>query len=210
MISHLLFDLDNTLYSAKYNLEKNVSQRIDNFLMDVLAMSREEVEKIRAKIIREYGYSTTIEWLMAEKGFTDIESYYAVINPEDEADSLPPDPELGEFLASLPLPKAVLTNSSMEHADRVLEKLGIRNHFDHVFDIRFNNFKGKPHKEAFFRVLDAMNAEPASTLFVDDYPEFIEGFLKLGGKAVLMDEFDRYSDLPYNRIKNIKQIKDYL
>ena len=210
MIKHLLFDLDNTLYSSSYGLEQNVSARLEKFVSSFLNIPHEESEETHRQRISRQGYGTTIEWLIAEKGFTDIETYYAAINPEDEADMLPPDPALGEFLANIKLPKAILTNSTMVHADRVLDKLGIKKHFDHIFDIRFNDYKGKPHAEAFLRALDVMGADAASTLFIDDYPEFVEGFLKIGGQAVLMDEFDRYSDLSFERIKNIRLILNYL
>jgi len=210
MITHLLFDLDNTLYSARYDLEKKVSIRINNFLKNVLRIPRLEVESIRLDLIQKTGYGTTLEWLMAEKGFTDIETYFMAICPKNEAESLPPDPELGAFLASISLPKAVLTNSPREHADRILDKLGIKMHFHHIFDIRFNKFKGKPHRDAFLRTLEAMDAEPETTLFIDDIPKFVESYLALGGKALLLDEFNKYSELRFERIRNIREIGSFL
>ena len=214
MITHLLFDLDNTLYSSQYGLEDNVSRRINNYLVEVLNMPLAEVEKVRLELVQK-GYGTTIEWLVTERGFTDIETYYAVINPEDEADSLPPDPELGELLASIPLQKAVFTNSAAKHAERILDKLGIRAHFNFCFDISFNNYRGKPRRDAFLRVLEAMNAEPGATLFIDDNPLFVEAFLKIGGKALLLDEeFDRFNNNfargSVERIKELKEIKNFL
>jgi putative hydrolase of the HAD superfamily len=208
MINNLIFDLDNTLYSARYGLEKKVSGRIVDFLVSYLRISREEAGEIHGNLIRCYG--TTLEYLMTEKGFTDVESYYQRIHPADEADSLPPDPELGTYLASLPMPKAILTNSPREHAKRVLSRLGITSCFTHIFDIRFNGFKGKPGKDAFLRALDAMNATPGSALFVDDYPEYIDGYLALGGKALLLDEFDDYPDYPHSRIRTLQDLDNYL
>ena len=208
IITHLLFDLDNVLYSSRYGLENRVSDRINDYLVEVLRMSRPDVESLRKELYKKYG--TTIEWLIAEKGFTDLESYFGAITPEDEADSLPADPELGEFLSSISLPKAILTNSCAEHADRILNKLGIKKHFNYIFDIRFNNFKGKPRPDVFMRALRNMNAEPAATLFIDDYPAFVEGFLAIGGKALLLDEFDQYPNFKFGRIKNLREITGYL
>jgi putative hydrolase of the HAD superfamily len=204
LITHLLLDLDNTLYTARYGLEDKVSERINDFLVEALKISRDEVEKLRKELYVNYG--TTVEWLIAEKGFANIEPYFKAICPENEAESLPPDPELGDFLASIPLPKAILTNSPREHAERILGKLGIARHFPHIFDIRFNDFKGKPRPEAYLRALEAMNAKPETTLFIDDCPNFVEGFLAIGGKALLLDEFDKHSDLQLKRIKNIREI----
>ena len=210
MITHLLFDLDNTLYSGKYGLENNVSARLEKFVSDYLHITREESEETHRDLIVNRGYGTTIEWLIAEKGFTDIDSYYKTINPDNEADSLPPDPGLGKFLSSIPLPKAVLSNSIMSHIDLILDKLGIADLFDYKFDIKLNNFRGKPHRDAFFKALEKMNAKPETTLFIDDYPEFIAGFLKIGGKGLLYDEFSRHNDLSYERIKDLREIEKYI
>ena len=210
MITHLLFDLDNTLYSASYGLEDNVSQRINDFIVEVLDMPRPEVEKIRRELAQDHKYGTTMEWLMAEKGFIDVEAYYGAINSEKDYESLPKDPELGNFLAAIPLPKAVLTNSRIEHAESVLGRLGIRKQFTHVFDIRYNNYKGKPQKEAFLRALEVMKAEPETTLFIDDYPKFTAGFMAIGGKALLLDEFDDHPDYPHPRIKKLHEISSFL
>ena len=210
MIKHLILDLDNTLYSARYGLEKEVSRRIEVFLSGTLGLSRDESEDTHRSLIREQGYGTTIEWLMAEKGFTDIDGYYAAIYPENEGEVLQSDPSLREFLESIPLPKAILTNAPQIHADNILDRLGIKDVFQYIFDIRLNNYRGKPHREAFSLALQKMGAQPGSTLFVDDYPEFVAGFVKFGGKAVLMDEFGRFSDLPFSRIKSIYEITAFL
>ena len=210
MITHLLFDLDNTLYSARYGLEKNVVERLEKFVSDYLNISQAESRQIHHDIINKYGYGTTIEWLIDKKKFTNIESYYRAIYPEGEADSLSPDPELGNFLASIPLPKAILTNSIQKHVDHILDKLEVKNRFNYIFDIRFNNFKGKPHADAFFGALKAMAAKPETTLFVDDTPKYVDGYVKIGGKALLFDEFDQYASFPYERIMNLREIKIFL
>ena len=208
MITHLLFDLDDTLYSVRYGLDTITSRRIEIYLSVLLNISVDEVKDIRSNIFKNYG--TTLEWMIAEKKFSDIDGYFAAVHPEDEADSLMSDPGLRDFLRSIPLPKAILTNSPLEHAERILEKLEIRQEFTHVFDIRHNNFIGKPHKEAFSRALDAMTAEPETTLFVDDSPPYIAGFLAMGGKALLLDELDQHAKTGYQRIKYIHEIKKYL
>ena len=210
MITHLIFDLDNTLYSVNYGLENKVSERIQNFVSELLNISHEESEETHRSVIKDMGYGTTLEWLMTEKGFTDVDFYYGSIYPENEAETLLFDPELKNFLASIPLPKAVLTNSNKDHAYRILNKLGIAGQFQHVFDITLNNYKGKPHREVFNRVFDIMKAEPGSTLLVDDYPEFIAGYNKTGGKGLLLDELDRYQDLPFSRIKSLYEISGFL
>jgi putative hydrolase of the HAD superfamily len=204
MIKFVLFDLDNTLYSSRYGLEEKVAARIREYLARCLGVSAEEAAAERRKRIDLYG--TTVEWLIAEKGFTDIEDYYRNIHPEDEAAGLPPDPDLKEFLKSLPCPLAVLTNAPMEHAVRIMGRLGIEDCFAKVFDMRILEFKGKPRKEAFRRALDYCKAAAEEVLFIDDVPRYVEGFLALGGRGILFDEHNAYPAYAGEKIQNLREI----
>ncbi|MDR1100699.1 MAG: HAD-IA family hydrolase [Treponema sp.] len=208
MIQYILFDLDNTLYSARYGLEDNVHRRIRDFLAAYLGVSPEEAWQQRAERLHDYG--TTLEWLSFERGFTDIEAYFALVHPEDEADALPPDPALRAFLESLPQAKAILTNSPREHADRIIGKLGLSGLFTHIFDIRSNGLKGKPHAEAFFRAFEDMGSSPEETLFIDDTPAYVEGCRALGGKGVLLDEYDAWPDYRYPKIRDLRELEAVL
>ncbi|GHV51119.1 hypothetical protein AGMMS49579_05850 [Spirochaetia bacterium] len=208
MIQYLLFDLDNVLYSARFGLEEKVTQRVMQYAADYLRLSTEETVILRKE--GETRYGTTLEWLMAEKGFTDIEDYYRAGHPEDEADALPADPELRNFLEALPCPKAILTNSNREHVDRILGRLGLENIFTHIFDMRWNSFKGKPRPEVFQRALGALGTKPDNTLFIDDYPRHVNGYIAIGGRGVLLDEFDVHKNYPYPRIRKLEELVNFL
>lgn len=208
MIQYILFDLDNTLYSSHHGLENNVGRRIVEYLVSYLGLPPEEA--IRQRRERLHVYGTTLEWLVAEKGLTDIEAYYAAIHPAGEADSLPPNPQLRSFLQTLPLPLAILTNSPREHADRILNKLSIPDLFTHIFDIRWNQCKGKPAPEVFYQALNTLGTTPETTLFIDDTPRYVQGYLGIGGKGLLLDEEDAYSDYPYNRIRTLLELTAFL
>jgi putative hydrolase of the HAD superfamily len=204
MIQCVLFDLDNTLYSARYGLEDHVSRRIRLFLADYLGVSPEEAWRQRSARIRDFG--TTLEWLMAEKGFTAVDTYFARIHPGDEAEALPPDPALRGILEALPQPKAILTNSPREHADRIISKLGLSGVFTHLFDIRSNNFQGKPHPGAYLRAFRIMGAKAEETLFVDDSPSYVDGCRALGAQGVLLDEDDAWPAYPGRRIRHVREL----
>jgi putative hydrolase of the HAD superfamily len=204
MITQLIFDLDNTLYPARYGLEDRVHDRLFAYIAGFLNMPLEAAREERRKYIDRYG--STLEWLLVCKGFTDVEDYFRAVHPEDEADGLPFDPELGPFLEGLHLPLAILTNSPREHADRILEKLQIRHLFPRIFDIRFHRFRGKPHPEAFLHTLEVLGKRPEETIFVDDYVNYVQSFNALGGQGVLIDEFDRFPTFPGRRIRSIKEI----
>jgi putative hydrolase of the HAD superfamily len=208
LFAHILFDLDNTLYSCQNGLEAAVGRRVREYVASYLGMSIEEATAERKKRIELYG--TTLEWLMAEKGFTDIDDYYRKVHPENEADTLEADPELRAFLKSLPCPISILTNANREHADLIIRKLGVEDLFTEIFDMRRNGYKGKPRKDVFRSVLDTIGAAPEEVLFVDDVPSYLTGFLELGGRGILLDELDAHADYPGERIRNLTEIKNLL
>ena len=208
MLKYLLFDLDNTLYSCAFGLEDNVRRRIKEFCAVFLGVKPEEVWKRRFEQGSKYG--TTLEWLMNEKGFTDVEAYLAAVHPTDEADNLPPDPRLKAFLESIPIPKAILTNSPQEHADRILDKLGFIGLFTHVFDIRQSGFKGKPQPDVFNNALNTLGVLPADVLFIDDHPQYVEGFIAMGGKGLLLDEKNVFDDYPHSKIRELEELGRYI
>ncbi|MDR1565695.1 MAG: HAD-IA family hydrolase [Treponema sp.] len=204
MIKHILFDLDNTLYSRRCGLENNVSARIHDYLAAWMGVTVEEAMEEREKRIGPYG--TTLEWLIAEKKFTCIDQYYQAIYPENEADALHEDPGLRNFLKTLPCPLSILTNAPKEHADRVLKKLGIKDLFTEIFDLRRLGFKGKPLEEAFRTALETLRAQPEEVLFIDDMPKYVSGYRAIGGRGVLLDELDEHPTYPYEKIRDLREI----
>lgn len=189
MISYILFDLDNTLYPESSPLGPELARRINAYAANYLGVSLEEAERLRQTEMRPYG--TTMRWLMVRHGMTDINDYIESIHPEDIASYISKDPRLPALLDSIAQPKSVLTNSSKNHATRVLRHLGIEERFEHLFDLSYSNFRGKPHRETYEQVLDSIARDPKEVLFVDDVPDYIRGFAEIGGKAVLIDEMDR-------------------
>ena len=208
MLKYLIFDLDNTLYSCRYGLEDNVEQRLKKFTAEFLGVSSAEAWRERKAAKGKYG--TCLEWLMAEKGFTDVEAYLAAAHPEGELDSLKPDDDLREFLSGIKMPKAILTNSPKEHADMVLEKLGVTDLFTHVFDIRQCNFLGKPRREVFENALNTLGVQANEALFIDDVPSYVEGFADIGGKALLFDEGDVHKKCCVPKIKDLREVIRYI
>ena len=208
VIKYLVFDLDNTLYSCRYGLEDNVSRRIREFTAAFLGVSSEEAWRRRQANMKQYG--TCIEWLMTEEGLSDTERYLAAIHPEGEADILPADDELRAFLSSVPVPKAILTNSPREHADLILGKLGISDLFTHIFDIRTCNFIGKPRPEVFNHVLNSLKLNADEVLFIDDNPFYVEKFIAMGGNGLVFDENDIHQNHKLPRIRELKELTRFI
>jgi len=208
MTKHILFDLDNTLYSIRHGLEDNVHNLIEEYIIPRLDLPPDEC--IRQWKDRGKKYGTTIEWLIFEKKFTAIDEYHHYVHPENEADALQPDPDLRSFLMNLPCPCSVLTNSPRFHADRIISKLGIENIFQNIFDIHYIEFKSKPSAFGYLKVLNALGLKPEEVLFVDDIARYVQGYIDIGGRGILLDELDRDIDFPHTRIKSIYELKRYL
>jgi putative hydrolase of the HAD superfamily len=208
VLKYLLFDLDNTLYSRHYGLEKQVYHRILEYAGAFLGITADEVHQQRTIAKKQYG--TCLEWLMTEEGFTDVEAYLAAVHPPGEVDALNPNPELRAFLEGISIPKAILTNSPREHADAVLEKTGLTGLFTQIFDIRECNFIGKPNREVFDNALCKLGVDAKEALFIDDYPFYAQGFAALGGKVLVMDEDNIYHDCPLPRIQNLKELVRFI
>ena len=192
MIDHLLFDIDNTLYSASNLMEQRISERMFQFIADFLSGPLEEA--IRLQRTRRHNYGTTLEWLECEYHFNDRNTYFEAVHPASEISELQPDPNLRNFLLSLQMPMTVLTNAPMAHAERVLNFFNISDLFLGIFDISYNQGKGKPQPEAFTKPLAAVHKTVEETLFLDDCPAYVQGFVQIGGQSVLIDEKDRHTD----------------
>ena len=208
MIEALIFDLDNTLYSEKTGMEARILKAINEFVGAILDLPPEEANLIRREGAKRFG--TSLEWLIFEKGYDDPEAYLSYIHPEDEVQVLSPDPRLGAILDSLPYNKIILTNSPFEHAQRVLEALGLLDRFSAIYDIRFNGFVGKPHPKSYLRALDASGFKVESTVLVDDLPKCILGYQALGGRSILKDEGKRFLERGFERIESLAELPGIL
>lgn len=203
MISHLLFDIDNTLYSASNLMERRISERMFQFIADFLSVSLDEAIKLQRA--RRHNYGTTLEWLESEYHFNDRETYFEAVHPASEISELQPDPHLRDFLLSLQLPMTVLTNAPMAHAERVLKFFNISDLFLGVFDISYNQGKGKPQPDAFINALAAVHRTIEETLFLDDCPAYAQGFVQIGGQSVLIDEKERCTE--FTKTSGIPSLK---
>lgn len=181
--THLLFDMDNTLYPASSAMDKGITRRMLECVADFFHCTMDEAIALRSE--RIVHYSTTLEWLRSE-GLTDIEGFLAHVHPSNEAEELPPQPGLRDFLISLNMPMSILTNAPHEHADTVLGKLGIADLFEAVTDIRDAGFNGKPYPDSYMAALKKVGATIEYTLFLDDMQKYTDGWVALGGTAVLI------------------------
>jgi putative hydrolase of the HAD superfamily len=208
MLRLVLLDLDNTVYPESRGMDLEIVKRMNEYVANYLGITVHAALELRRERAKHYG--TTLEWLVAEQGFSEIEAYFAAVHPEGEEDCLDADDELARALDAIELPKAILTNSPSEHARRVLRKLGVADRFSAIYDIRFNGLKGKPRPEAYRRACEASGVGVGEALFVDDMPRYARGFADLGGRALLVDEAGRFADEGLPRIRDLSELPAYL
>ncbi len=204
----LFFDLDNTLYPASSPMTTEISRRITLYVQRILQVDYDEASTMRRQGFLQYG--TTLKWLEKERDFTDIEDYLEAVHPEDVNNYLPEGGELGTMLDSIPLPKYVLTNSSIQHARRVLDHFGIRQKFLSIFDITYNNMMGKPHESSYTSALRESGHPADRVLFIDDVPSYLEGFAGLGGQCLLVDENLQHEASSFDSITTIYELPRFL
>ena len=135
-----VFDLDNTLYPHHLNLWQQVDARIRDYIVGFLNVTHDEALRVQKDYYRRYG--TTMRGLMEEHGL-DPDKFLAVVHEIDHS-PLTPDPALGAAIASLSGRKLILTNGTRRHAEAVMRRLEIEQHFDDMFDIAAADLEPKP------------------------------------------------------------------
>src|SRR6202050_1639005 len=144
-----VFDLDNTLYPHHVNLWHQVDERIRDYIVGFLKISREEAFRLQKDYYLRYG--TSMRGLMEEHGLQPDE-YLEIVHQIDHS-PIEPNPRLGDAIAKLPGRKLILTNGTRSHAEAVMKRLGIGHHFEDVFDIRAAELEPKPRPQVYERFL---------------------------------------------------------
>jgi putative hydrolase of the HAD superfamily len=159
-----IFDLDNTLYPPEARLWPQVDERITLFLSEFFGL-----DGLSARALQKYyyhRYGTTLKGLMEEYGLDPAE--FLAFAHDIDLSHIEHDVPLGEAIALLPGRKLILTNGSRQHAENVSKALGIREHFEDVFDIAASGFVPKPEQAAYDRFLDVHKVDPMSSAMFED------------------------------------------
>jgi putative hydrolase of the HAD superfamily len=159
-----VFDLDNTLYPHHVNLWQQVDARIGEFVSAFLRVPAQEARRIQKDYYRRYG--TTMRGMMTEHG-VHADEFLAYVHRIDHS-PLQPNPAMGDAIAKLPGRKLILTNGSTDHADKVLERLGIGAHFEAVFDIIAAELEPKPAPQTYRKFLDRHGVDPTTAAMFED------------------------------------------
>ena len=152
------------------------------FISGRLGVDLAEAKRIQKSFYRQYG--TTLRGLMSEHG-VDPHEFLAFVHDIDHS-PIEPDPALGSALSLLPGRKFVLTNGSRAHAESIVARLGIEEHFEDLFDIIAADFEPKPARPPYDRFIALHGIDPGRSAMFEDLPRNLEVPRELGMRTVLV------------------------
>ena len=207
MITTLLFDLDDTLYPPSAGIMGQIRHRILTYIQDRFRLSQEEADTLRRHYLHTYG--TTMRGLQINHGI-DPDDYLHHVHDFPLQDYIQPNPRLDAALQAIPQDKVVFTNASREHAERVLDVLGIRARFSRIVDVRDMEYESKPQPGAYRRVCELLHVRPEACLLVEDNVRNLRPAKALGMVTALVHldgtrENDA-ADYVIRRIEEIEQV----
>ena len=177
-----VFDLDNTLYPHHLNLWQQVDERIRAYVSDFLKVSADEafrVQKDYYQAIRHHhARDDDRTWHEARR--------LSRIRAQIDHSPLEANPALGAALEKLPGRKLILTNGTRKHADAVMQKLEIHQHFEDVFDIAAADLDPKPLPQVYQRFLARHGVDAAKAAMFEDLARNLETPHALGMTTVLV------------------------
>jgi len=177
-----VFYLDNTLYPHHLNLWQQVDERIRAYVSDFLKVSKDEALRLQKDYYKRYG--TTMRGLIAEHGM-EPDDYLEFVHQSDHS-PLEPNPALGAALEKLSGRKLILTNGTRKHAEAVMQKLEIHQHFEDVFDIAAADLDPKPLPQVYQRFLSRHGVDAAKAAMFEDLARNLETPHALGMTTVLV------------------------
>jgi putative hydrolase of the HAD superfamily len=177
-----VFDLDNTLYPHHVNLWQQVDARIRDYIADFLKVAPPEAFRLQKDYYKRYG--TTLRGMMTEHGMQP-DDFLDYVHQIDYS-PLEPNAMLGAEIEKLPGRKLILTNGTTGHTAAVLARLGLQNHFDHVFDIVAAELEPKPSAGTYARFLKAHAVDAGRAAMFEDLARNLEVPHELGMTTVLV------------------------
>jgi putative hydrolase of the HAD superfamily len=177
-----IFDLDNTLYPHDANLWEQVDSRITTWIAHHFGVDGLTARALQKHYYKLYG--TSLRGLMLDEGITPDE-FLEFVHDIDHS-SLSANPRLSLALAALPGRRLIFTSGSRKHAQNIVARLGITDHFEDVFDIVSADFVPKPARATYERFLERHGVEPTRAAMFEDLSRNLEVPEALGMKTVLV------------------------
>jgi putative hydrolase of the HAD superfamily len=171
-----VFDLDNTLYPASANLFALMDVRMSAYVARVTGADLVEAREIQKRWFVDHG--TTLCGLMANHD-VDPSDYLTYVH-DIALDRLEADPKLAKAIHALPGRKLVFTNADAVYAKRVLEKRGLSDCFEGLFDIHDADYRPKPEPAPYTKFCTDHGVDPTRAVMVEDMARNLKPAKALG------------------------------
>jgi putative hydrolase of the HAD superfamily len=178
-----IFDLDNTLYSARARLFDQVCARIEAYVGNFLGVDADEARQAQVQYFHRHG--TTLRGLMVEHG-ADPHHYLEFVHDIDLS-PITIDAKLRSHLQALPGKRLIFTNADTPYARRVLDRLGIGDLFTAIQDVHASDYIPKPRPEPYARLIAEHGLTPAKSIFFEDMARNLAPAKALGMTTVWID-----------------------
>src|SRR5205085_10508209 len=200
-----IFDLDNCLYPASTGLFALIDERMGAYIQRLLECDAAEARRVQKSHFHPHG--TTLAGLMKEHGVDPhdfLDDVHAI-----PLDRVTRDERLAGALIRLPGRKFVFTNGDAPYARRVLEAIGVDEHFDELHDIHASELKPKPDPHGYLLLCERFGIDPAQALLADDMVQNLRPAKALGMTTIWVDNGSERGDHGYGqgvvdvRVKNV-------
>jgi putative hydrolase of the HAD superfamily len=185
MLKAILFDLDETLYPRASTLMPTIGARIRQYVVERMGVTEAEADALRIHWRQTYG--TALRGMVEEGYDVDLDDFLQFVHDIPLEGIIEAQPEVREMLLSIPLRRAVLTNSDAAHATRVLQHVNLLDCFERIIDIRALKFINKPDPKAYAAALAIMGVRADEAILVEDTPVNTKPAKMLGMKTILVD-----------------------
>jgi putative hydrolase of the HAD superfamily len=178
-----IFDLDNTLYPASCGLFDLIDERMGAYIQRLLRCDPVEARRVQKAHFHQHG--TTLAGLMKHHG---VDPHEFLADVHDIAlDRIESNPALESGLGRLPGRKLIFTNGDAPYARRVLDRIGIAHHFDHLHDIHACELRPKPGAHGYDLLVAQLGIEPERTAMVEDMAQNLGPAKRLGMTTIWVD-----------------------
>jgi putative hydrolase of the HAD superfamily len=178
-----IFDLDNGLYPASSALFELIDERMGAYIQRLLDCDPDEARRVQKAHFHEHG--TTLAGLMKEHG-VDPHDFLADVH-DIALDRVQCDERLARLLPRLPGRRFVFTNGDAPYARRVLDAIGVAEHFDDLHDIHASSYRPKPDPHGYALLCERFGIEPTHALLADDMAQNLAPAKALGMTTIWVD-----------------------
>lgn len=203
----IIFDLDETLYKPGIGIWNKLSDRIHQYMEEVVHIPKEIVVETR---IRYYGqYGTTMRGLITHHGI-DPHDYLNYVHDFTIDGEIGFDQAIHDMVASLPYERHIFTNATREHAQRILKILGIAEYFDPIIDIMDVYPHCKPLPEAFEIALQRLGKQAKECIFIDDSIKNLNTANEMGFFTILPNAEETKDAKPHALLNQLVELPQIL